>query len=70
MEQHKAQYYLDIQTAKSSALSSGNISKYEFLTSQNALYEKDLLEKAAAIKGFEYLPLAKELKKQTSVAVE
>ena len=70
MEQHKAQYYLDRQTTKSSALSSGNISKYEFLTSQNALYEKDLLEKAAAIKRFEYLPLAKELKKQTSVAVK
>ena len=32
MEQNKAQYDLDRQTAKISFLSSGNISKYEFLT--------------------------------------
>ena len=30
IEQNKAQYDLDGQTAKISALSSGNISKYEF----------------------------------------
>ena len=43
------------QTAKISALSSGNVSKYEFLTGKDVLLEKDLLEKAATIKRFEYL---------------
>ena len=45
IEQNKAQYDLDRQTAKISALSSGNVSKYEFLTSKDVLPEKDLLEK-------------------------
>ena len=31
-------------------------------------YPKDLLEKAAALKRFEYSPLGRELKRQTSVA--
>ena len=56
IEQNKAQYNLDRQTAKISALSSRNVSKY------------DLLEKAAAIKRFEYSSLGKELKKQSSVS--
>ena len=47
IEQSKAQYVLDRQTAKISALSSGNVSKYEFLTDKDVLPEKDLLEKAA-----------------------
>ena len=34
----------------------------------NVLLEKDLLEKAAAMKKFEYSLLGKELKKQSSVA--
>ena len=70
IEQNKAQYNLDRQTAKISVLSSGNVSKYEFLP------EKDLLEKATALnlniqiftKRLEYLPLGSELKKQTIVA--
>ena len=53
-EQNKAQYNLDRQTAKISPLSSGNISKYEFLNSEGVLPEKDLLEKADEIKRFEY----------------
>ena len=68
MEQNKAQNYLDRQTAKTFALSSENVSKYDFLTSEGVFPEKDLLEKAAALKRFEYSPLDKELKKQTSVA--
>ena len=52
IEQRKAQINLDRQTAKISALSSGNISKYKFLTGKDVLPEKDLLEKAAAIKRF------------------
>ena len=67
-EQNKVQYNLDRQIAKSSPLSSGNVIKYEFLTSKDVLPEKDLLEKAAIIKRFEYSPLGKELKKQTSIA--
>ena len=46
MEQNKAQYDLDRQTAKISALSSGNVSKYKFLTAKDLLPEKDFLEKA------------------------
>ena len=70
-EQSKAQYDLGRQTAKMFALSSENVSKYEFLTGKDVLLEKkDLLEKAAAIKRFEYSPLGKELKNQTSVAEE
>ena len=51
-----------------SALSSGNIGKYEFLANKNVLSEKDLLEKTAAIKRFAYSPLQKELKAQTDIA--
>ena len=54
--QNKAQYNLDRQIAKVSALSSGNVSKYEFLTGKYVLLEKDLLEKPAAINKFEYSP--------------
>ena len=42
--------------------------KYEFLTDKDVLPKKELLEKAAALKRFEYSPLGKDLKKQTSVA--
>ena len=42
-KQNKAQYNLDRQTAKISALSAGNVSKYEFLTGKDVLPEKDLL---------------------------
>ena len=63
IEQNKTHYDLDRQTAKISALSSRNVCKYELLTSRDVLSEKDLLEKAATIKRFEYSPLGKELKK-------
>ena len=39
-----------------------------FLTEKHVLSEKDLLEKAATIKAFEYLPLGSELKKQTGMS--
>ena len=42
-----------------SALSSGNATKYEFLTGKYALQEKDLLEKSAAVKRFGYSSLGK-----------
>ena len=53
MKQNKAQYNLDRPTAKISALSSENVSKYEFLSGKDVLPAEDLLEKAAAIKIFE-----------------
>ena len=39
IEQNKAQYYLDRQIAKTSALSSENVSKYDFLAGK-MLYQK------------------------------
>ena len=53
LEQNKVQYDLDRQTAKIYTLSSGNVSKYDFLTGKDVLPEKDLLEKAALIKRFD-----------------
>ena len=44
IEQSKAQYNLDRQTTKISALSSENVSKYEFFTGKDVLPEKYLLE--------------------------
>ena len=40
IEQSKAWYNLNRQTAKISALSSGNVSKYEFLTGTSVLPKK------------------------------
>ena len=37
------------------------------MTGKDVLVEKDLLEKAATIKRFEYSPLGSELKKQTNI---
>ena len=54
IEQNKAQYKLDRQSAEISALSSENVRKYEFLTDKGVLSKKYLLEKTAAIKRFEY----------------
>ena len=68
IEQNKAEYNSNRQTGKISALSSGNISKYEFLTDKELLPEKDLLETAAAMKRFKYSQLGKELKAQTNAA--
>ena len=68
IKQNKAPYHLDIQTAIISALSSGNVNKYELSTDKYVLSEKGLLEKAAAIKRFEYSPLSRELKKQIDIA--
>ena len=64
----KAQYKLDRQAAKTAALSSGNVSKYEYLSGKDVLPEEDLLYKAATIKRFEYKQLGSELKKQTDNA--
>ena len=63
----KAQYSLDIQTAKVLTLSSGNASNHEFLTGKDVFPKKDLLEKAPTIKILEYLLQGKELKAQTTL---
>ena len=47
IEQVKAQYDLESQTAKISALSSENVGKDEFLTGEEGLSEKGLLGKSA-----------------------
>ena len=46
IEQSKVQYTLDKQTAKISALSSRNVSKYKFLTGKDVLPEKKLSRKS------------------------
>ena len=66
IEQNKAEYDLDRQTANISALLSGNVSKYEILTGKDVLLEKDLLEKAATMIRFEYLPLQADIAKKLS----
>ena len=68
IEQNKAQCNLDRQTVKILALSSVNVSKYEFLTGKDVLLEKEMLQKAVTIKSFEYVALDTELKKQTDIA--
>ena len=50
-----------------SDLSSGNVSKYEFLTGKDILPEKDLLEKAVTLKRFEYSLSGKEWNAQTDI---
>ena len=57
IKQKKDQLNLDRKTPKISALSLGNVSKYEFLTGKDVLPEKDLLQKAVKIKRFEYSSL-------------
>ena len=56
------------EAAKILALSSGNVSKYNFLIGIDFLAEKYVLEWAAIIKRFEYFPFGSELKKQTDIA--
>ena len=69
IKQNKAQYGLDKQSPKqSSALSLINVSGYEFLTGKDFVPEKDLLEKAATMKRFEYSSLGKKLKAQNDIA--
>ena len=56
---NKAQYDLDIETAKISALSSGELEKYEYLTGEYLGYKPDVIQKAK----FEYSPLGKVFNK-------
>ena len=56
---NKAQYDLDREAAKISALSSGELEKYEYLSGQDFGYKPDIIEKAK----FEYSRLAKVFNK-------
>ena len=65
IKQNKNQFDFDRQTANISTLSSRNVSKYEFFTGKDVSPEKDLQEKAATMKRFEYSLLGKDLKAQS-----
>ena len=52
---NQAQYDLDREAAKISALSSGELGKYEYLTGEDLGYKPGVAEKAK----FEYSPLGK-----------
>ena len=51
-----------------SASSSENVGKYDFLTGEETLQKKILLEKPAIIIKCEYSPLGSASKKQTDIA--
>ena len=55
---NKAQYDLDRKAAKISALSSDELEKYEYLTSEDLGYKPKVLEKVK----FQYLPLGETSK--------
>ena len=56
---NQAQYDLDRQNAKISALSSGELDKYEYLNSEDLGYKPDVVQKAK----FEYSPLGQVFNK-------
>ena len=56
---NQAQYDLDRQNAKISALSSGELDKYEYLTGEDLEYKPDVLQKTT----FEYSPLGQVFNK-------
>ena len=56
---NKAQYDLDRQNAKISALSSGELYKYEYLTNEDLGYKPDVVQKAK----FEYSPVGQVFNK-------
>ena len=56
---NKAQYDLDRDAAKISALSNGELKKYEYLTGEDLRYKPDVIQKAR----FEYSPLGKVFNK-------
>ena len=59
IKQNKADYNLYRQNAGISALSSGDLGKYEYLTKKDLNYKPDLLQKAK----FEYSPLGQVFNK-------
>ena len=63
IEDEKRQYDINGEAAKISALSSGKIDKYEYLTGEEILpsNQKQIIEQAK----FSYSPLGKAFEKQT-----
>ena len=59
IEANQAQYDLDIEAARISALLSKELEKYEYLTSEELGYKPGVVEKAK----FEYSPLDEALEK-------
>ena len=59
IKQNEAQYDLDRKTAKISALSSGNLDKYEYLTGEDLNYKPNTVDQAK----FDYSPLSKVFNK-------
>ena len=59
IKQNEAQYDLDREAAKISALSSNNLDKYEYLTGEDLGLKPSTVEKAK----FEYSPLGMSLNK-------
>ena len=57
---NQAQYDLDKQNGKISALSSGELDKYEYLTGEDLVYKPDVVQKAK----FEYSPLGQVFNKE------
>ena len=57
---NKTQYDLDREAAKISALSRGELEKYEYLTGEDLGYKPDVIQKAK----FEYSPLGKVFNKE------
>ena len=63
---NKAQYGLDRWAAKISALSSGELEKYEYLTGEDLGYKPDVVQKAK----FEYSPLVQVFNKGLDASVK
>ena len=59
IEANQAQYDLDIEAARISALLSKELEKYEYLTSEELGYKPGVVEKAK----FEYSPIDEALEK-------
>ena len=57
----KLQYNINREAAKASALSSGKIGKYEYLTGEEILPSNQIIEQFK----FSYSPLGKAFEKQT-----
>ena len=57
---NKAQYNLDMQNAKISALSDGQLANYEYLSGRDLGYKPDVVQKAK----FEYSPLGQLFNKR------
>ena len=63
IRQNKAQYDLDRQAAKISALSSGGLEKYEYLSGEGLGYKPGVVQKAK----FEYTPLGQVFNKGLNI---